>query len=397
MNTYILNKEVQSFLDEHKDSDLDRLIFKGSPFENITVQELAEQIQSRRKCRNKLPLWHNTAGIVYPSTLNIEQSSSEKAAQYKASLISGEKMMDLTGGFGVDSFYFSRKFDRVAHVEMNRELHDIVKHNLKKVFDVENLECLPGDSIEVLKSTHETFDWIYVDPSRRGNVQERVFRLEDCSPNLVDNLDLILSKTGRILVKLAPFLDISQAIKQLKKVEEVHILAINNEVKELLFLIDKNNTQSVKIKSVNLLKDRMDVLSGEYDSATTNNFGPLRTFLYEPNAAIRKAGLYSALSTRYNLDKIHPNSHLFTGEELVDFPGRVFRVKKKINYNPKKMRRELGLARANITTRNFHDSVAQIRKRTGIKDGGEDYLFFTTDYQGNSIVIHGIKAEDPRS
>ena len=169
------------------DSDLNRMILKGSPFENISVQELAQQIQSRRKCRLKLPLWYKTEGIVYPPTLNIEQSSSEKAAQYKASLIDGDKMIDLTGGFGVDAFFFSSKFDRVVYVEMNSELQEIVKHNLK-VLNAKNVDCLLGDSIEYLKSIDEKFDWIYVDPSRRGGQEERVFRLEDCSPNLIENI-----------------------------------------------------------------------------------------------------------------------------------------------------------------------------------------------------------------
>lgn len=371
------------------------MILKGSPFENVSAQELAEQIQARRKCRLKLPLWSKTPGIVFPPSLNIEQSSSEKAAQYKASLISGERMIDLTGGFGVDSFYFSRKFDRVTHVEIDRELNEIVDHNLS-ILNAVNVDCILGDSIEFLSSSDEKFDWIYVDPSRRGNGQERVFRLEDCSPNLLENLDLILSKTDHLLLKLSPFMDISKALNQLKNVEEVHVLAINNEVKELLFLINSNKSQPASIKAVNLTHDHKDVLESEPGPKSEINYGPVKTYLYEPNAAIRKAGLYSAVSSRYNLNKLHPNSHLFTGEERVDFPGRVFRVKKQIKYSPKRLTKELGLTRANITTRNFYESVAQIRKRTKIKEGGEDYLFFTTDHKGKPIVIQCIKAEIPQ-
>lgn len=395
MNPDILNKEVQSFLERHIDSDLNRLILTGSPFEAISIQELAGQIQSRRKCRLKLPLWYQTHGIVFPPTLNIEQSSSEKAAHYKASLVNGDCMIDLTGGFGVDSYYFSKKFDRVVYVEIKKELLEIVKHNLK-ILSAENVNCVLGDSMDLLRSTQKKFDWVYVDPSRRGERKDRVFLLEDCSPNLVENLDLILSKSDRIMLKLAPFMDISKALKQLKYVAEVHVLAINNEVKELLFLMNTNNAKPLQIRAVNLIQDRIDMLSGKLDDLPEMNYGPVRTYLYEPNAAIRKAGIYAAVGSRYNLDKLHPNSHLFTGEKLVDFPGRIFRVKKQIKYSPKKIRKELGLTRANITTRNFHDSVAQIRKRTGIKEGGEDYLFFTTDQQGNSIVLHCSKAQASR-
>lgn len=368
------------------------MILKGSPFENVSVQELAQQIQSRKKCRLKLPLWYKTEGIVYPPTLNIEQSSSEKAAQYKASLIEGDKMIDLTGGFGVDAFYFSGKFDRVVYVEMNSELHEIVKHNLK-VLNAENVDCLLGDSIEYLKSIDERFDWIYVDPSRRGGQEERVFRLEDCSPNLIENIELILSKSDGVLLKLAPFMDISKALGQLNNVEEVHVVAVNNEVKELLFLIGSEKPEFTRLKAVNLIQDRTDIVESEPGSECEIIYGPVGAYLYEPNAAIRKAGIYSAVASRYNLNKIHPNSHLFTSEELVDFPGRVFRVNRKIKYSPKRIKKELGLKKANITTRNFHDSVAQIRKRTGIKEGGEDYLFFTTDYEEKSIVLVCSKAE----
>jgi len=387
---------VKSFLEEHLDSDLHRMILKGSPFEDVSVQELAEQIQSRRKCRLKLPLWWKTPGILFPPSLNIEQSSSEKAAEYKASLVSGDSMIDLTGGFGVDSFYFSRRFDRVVHLEIDRALHDIVRHNLKTL-NVENVDCILGDSIEFLKSGDEKFDWLFVDPSRRGNEQERVFRLEDCKPNLLENLDLILSKAGSVLIKLAPFMDISKARNQLKNVAEIHVVAIDNEVKELLFLISAKEPGPTTIKAVNLTPDRTDVVSSEMDSTPQIDYGPASTYLYEPNAAIRKAGLYPALSSQYRLDKIHPNSHLYTGKELVDFPGRIFRVEKQVKYSPKRLRKELGLKRANITTRNFHESVAEIRKRTGIKEGGEDYLFFTTDHQNRSLVLHCKKADAPRS
>jgi 16S rRNA G966 N2-methylase RsmD len=387
---------VQSFLEEHLDSDLHRLILNGSPFENISVQELAEQIQSRRKCRLKLPLWWKTPGIIFSPSLNIEQSSSEKAAEYKASLVSGHSLIDLTGGFGVDSFYFSKRFDRVVYLEIDRGLQEMVRHNLK-ILNVDNVECIPGDSIEFLKSRDEKFDWVYVDPSRRGNEQERVFRLEDCTPNLLENLDLIMSKAGSALIKLAPFMDISQALNQLKNVKEVHVLAIDNEVKELLFLISAKGAETTTIKAVNLTQDRTDVVASEIGSMSEINYGPVSTYLYEPNAALRKAGLYPTLSSQYKLDKIHPNSHLFTGKELVDFPGRVFRVIKQIKYSTKRVRKELDLKRANITTRNFQESVAEIRKRTGIKEGGEDYLFFTTDHQNISIVLQCRRANASES
>ncbi len=396
MNPSLLNKEVQAFLQENHDVELDRLILKGSPFEDVSARELAEQIQSRRKCKAKLPLWYETHNIVYPPTLSIEQSSSERAARYKASLIKGDRLIDLTGGFGVDSYYFSKKFNRVVHVEMDRELHGVVRHNLE-ILNADNVSCICGDSMTYLKSSTKSFDWSYLDPSRRDERKERVFRLEDCSPNLLENLELILSRSDRVLVKLAPFMDISQAVNQLKNVYEVHILAIENEVKELLFLLGGNPGISQEIKAVNLMDSGSEILSGYLSDPNDIQYGPVQAYLYEPNAAIRKAGLYAALSSQYELYKLHPNSHLFTGSELIEFPGRTFRVVREVRYNAKRLKKELGLQRANITTRNFHDSVAQIRKRTGIKEGGQDYLFFTTDHRGSPVVLQCTKTRDKSS
>ncbi len=386
LNPRILNKEVQLFLDQHLHSELDRLIFQGSPFEEVSVQELAEQIQSRRKCRVKLPLWWSTPGIVYPHPVSIEQSSSERAARYKAGLVQGKQMIDLTGGYGVDAYFFSRNFEQVTHVESDRSLHEIAKHNMQ-MLNAENVECVFGDSIEFLRSTQENYDLIYVDPSRRGNHKERVFRLEDCSPDLTVILDLLLSRCDRLLVKLAPFIDISHALGQLRNVEEVHVVAIDNEVKELLFLVAESSVEAPVVKAVHLFKDQIDILEKRSELDFEIQYGPVKSFLFEPNAAIRKAGIYASLAQQLKLEKLHPNSHLFTGDALIDFPGRTFRVRKQLAYRPKKLRKELGLNQAHITTRNFRESVASIRKRTGIKDGGEAYLFFTTDHKGKALVL----------
>lgn len=392
MNSRILNTEVQLFLVQNLDADLDRIVLKGSPFEGITGKELAQQIQSRRKCRTKLPLWFSTEGILFPPALNIEQSSSEKAAEYKASLIEGQKIADLSGGLGVDTLFFSRRFEQVWHIEIDQNLHEIARHNLKKLH-ADRVMCINDEAIAFLESSNEKFDWIYVDPSRRDEHKKKVFRLEDCSPDLVENLDVILSRCDNLLIKLAPFLDISDALKQLKKVEEVQVVAIDNEVKELLFKIGNDVSDEPRISAVNLLKNRIDKITGTSLLDFEIPYGPVKKYLYEPNAAIRKAGLYPALAKQYDLIKIHPNSHLFTSDALINFPGRTFLVEKQMKYSPRKIKKELNLDRAHVTTRNFHDSVALIRKRTGIMEGGDTYLFFTTDYRGKSTVMVCKKAD----
>jgi hypothetical protein len=393
VNARLLHRDVQEFLNENLDSDLDRVIFRGSPFPDISVQELAEQIQSRRKCRAKLPTWYKTPGIVYPPKVSIEQASSEEAARYKASLVSGKSLADLSGGFGVDAYFFSQRLDQVLYCELNEKLMQIAEHNFQ-VLGANNIRCLSADSMKHLQGSGESYDWVYLDPARRNEARDRVFLLEDCSPNIVENLDLLLSRANRVLLKLSPLLDISRAAEQLGCAEEIHVLALDNEVKELLFLLNKEPTAPARIHAVNLKGDVSEsFISDLEDNDAVIHYGPALGFLYEPNAAILKAGLFKQVAREFNLTKLHPNSHLYSSDALISFPGRRFAVEKQMRYSPKKVRKELRSNRAHVTTRNFHESVASIRKRTGLKDGGDHYLFFTTDHEGRSLVLFCTKAD----
>lgn len=393
MNNHLLNRDVQDFLDEHLNSDLDRMIFKGSPFPEIKVQELARQIQSKRKCKTKLPTWYETSGIFYPPKISIEQASSEKAAKYKASLVSGKSLADLSGGLGVDSYYFSMCFERVVYCEIDEDLMHTAKHNFG-VLGADNISCVNEDSMKYLRKTNRTFDWIYLDPARRSSSKERVFLLEDCSPDILANLDQLFSKTDRLLLKLSPLLDISMALNQLKIVEEVHVLALDNEVKELLFLLNKESGSTPRIHAVNLKDHVREIFTAELNAKKAEaNYGQVGSYLYEPNAAILKAGLFNDVSSEFKLTKLHPNSHLYSSDDLIPFPGRRFVVEKQMKYNPKRIKKEVGLTQAHVTTRNFHESVVAIRKRTGLKEGGDDYLFFTTDHMGQALVLVCTKAD----
>ena len=393
MNERLLDKDVQDFLDQNLDQDLDRLIFRGSPFPDLSIRELAEQIESKRKCKTKLPTWFGTPGIIFPPKISIEQASSEPTARYKASLISGKRLADLSGGFGVDAYFFGLNFERVTYVEVKEELLLAARHNFD-VLGADNISCFHGDGIAYLRDSNSFFDWIYLDPARRDAKKERVFMLEDCSPNILDNLDVLLSKADGILLKLSPLLDITRTVMQLKEVTEIHVVALENEVKELLFLIRKETQKMPVIHAVNIKNSGMDLFSAELNGSQSDpNYGPVDKYLYEPNAAILKAGLFNPVANEFNLTKVHPNSHLYSSEELIDFPGRRFVVVEQLKYNPKKIKKELGLTRANVTTRNFHESVASIRKRTGLREGGDDYLFFTTDHKGRALVLLCSKAD----
>ena len=386
MNTEILHPNVQKFITDNLNVDVSKLIFKGSPFDNISIQELASQIVSKKKCEKKLPTWFHTENIYFPPKVNIEQTSSEVTAKYKSSIISGDSIIDITGGFGVDAYYFAKKFKKVTHCELNTNLSTIVNNNYQQ-FKIDGIQLISGDGIDYLKNTPNKFDWIYIDPSRRDFTNNKVFLLKDCLPNVPDNLEFLFSKSKNILIKNSPILDISKTINELDFVKEIHIVAVANEVKELLFFLEKNYRGNIKIKTVNYHKKVMQKFDFQYISKNSSNYTEPKKYIYEPNSAILKSGGFHEISFQFNLEKLHPHSHLYTSNILIDFPGRVFLIHHICNYNKKEIKKYLKENKANITTRNFPETVSQIRKKTKIQDGGAQYLFFTTVYNNELKVL----------
>ncbi len=390
MNKNLLHNDEQSFINTNLKTDIPSLVLKGSPFPEIKIQELANQIISKTKCRNKLPSWFLTKDIYYPKPINIEQTSSEITAQYKARLVAGKTLADLTGGFGVDSFFLSQKVDQLTHCEIDTELSAIAAYNFN-VFGLNHINCLPEDGIAFLQSTSRKFDWLFIDPSRRTDVKGKVFLLNDCLPNVVAHLDLLLSKAKNILIKLSPILDVQSVVSDLKFVKEIHVVSSLNDVKELLIILEKDYKGPIKIKTVNFNKTGEDIFEAVFPSCVSANFSSPKTYLYEPNSAILKAGLFNEISHQLNVFKLNPNSHLYTSDKLIYFPGRRFEIISCLKYKPKEIKQKFLIKKANITTRNFHETVAQIRKRTEIKEGGSDYLFFTTGPENQALLIHCVK------
>lgn len=391
MNHHILNKEVQDFINVNLKTDLTKLILKGSPFESVSIQEIAEQLLAKNSCEKKLPNWFNAENIYYPNKLNIEQTSSEITAKNKSDLVSGETFIDITGGFGVDAYFFSQKVTNITHCEINEELSVMVSHNFKTL-KVKNITAYLGDGIEFLEKSKEKFDWIYADPSRRNDAKEKVFLLEDCLPNIPENLDLMFQRTNHILLKVSPILDLKSAINELNNVKEIHVVAVENEVKELLFLLEKNFTQNIDIKTINFNKEEIQTFDYSLSEEVSATYSEPKKYLFEPNAAILKAGAFQQISAHLKIDKLHQHSHLYTTDNLIDFPGRRFKIKDCISYDKKQLLQLIPSKKANIATRNFPETVAQIRKKTGLKDGGSEYLFFTTDISNKHLVIICEKA-----
>ncbi len=386
MNINILNNEVQSFINSNLKSEITKLILKGSPFPEISIQEIAEQILAKSRCEKKLPTWFSTENTYYPSKLNIEQTSSEITAKYKANLVSGNLLIDITGGFGVDAFYFSQKVKNVTHCEINKQLSKIVTHNLKQLNCI-NIETFIGNGLKYLENSKKQYDWIYADPSRRNDVKGKVFLLEDCLPNIPKNLNLLFQKTSNILLKISPILDIKSAINELKFVKEIHIVAIGNEVKELLFILEKNYTKTINIQTINFNKEVTQTFNFILNNEAFASFSLPKKYLFEPNSAILKAGAFLQISEKLKVDKLHQHSHLYTSDNLINFPGRSFKINHIISYDKKILKKLIPTKKANIATRNFPETVAQIRKKTGIKDGGNQYVFFTTNYNNKHIVL----------
>jgi len=386
LNPEILYPEVQQFINDNLNADTSKLLFKGSPFASISIQELVTQIVSKKKCIKKLPNWHQTENIYYPPKIHIEQTSSEITAAYKSSLVSGNSIIDITGGFGVDCYYFSKKLKQVTHCELDTNLSTIVKNNYEQL-KIDNINLVSGDGIEFLKNNPQKFDWIYIDPSRRDSIHKKVFLLKDCLPNVPDNLDLLFTKSDHILVKNSPILDLSKTIDELRFVKEIHIVAAQNEVKELLFVLEKNYNKTIHIKTINYSKNNIQSFDFQWIKNNTSNYSEPKKYIYEPNSAILKSGGFHEISSQLKLEKLHQHSHLYTSEKRIEFPGRTFLAENICSYDKREIQKFLKENKANITTRNFPETVAQIRKKTKIKDGGSTYLFFTTVNNNKHIVL----------
>lgn len=392
MNKSILHNQVQEFIDNNLNSDLSKLIFKGSPFEAIPIKDLVEQIEAKKKSKFKLPSWFNSPFIYYPNKLNIEQTSSEITAKYKSNIVSGNSIIDLTGGFGVDSYYFSKKIPKVILCEIISNLSAISQYNFN-LLEADNIDVINTEGISYLRNQNKHFDWIYIDPSRRSNLKGKVFLLEDCEPNIPDNLEVLFQYSNNILIKTSPMLDITSAIKDLKYVKEIHVVALYNEVKEVLFVLENNYLDNMVIKTINFKKKTEEHFNAEFKRSPQADFSLPKTFLYEPNSAILKAGLFNEVSDQLKIYKLHNNSHLYTSDDLIDFPGRRFKINHIISYNLKEIKKIIPSLKANITTRNFPETVTEIRRKTKLKDGGDNYLFFTTDCKNKHIILSCEKVD----
>jgi hypothetical protein len=382
----ILQKDIQDFITQNLNTDSSKLALKKNPFPAINYSIIINQIVAKKKAKDKLSTWFSSENIIYPEKISIEQTSSENTAKYKASLVSGEKLIDCTGGFGIDDYYFSKQFKSVIHCEINADLSQIVKHNFE-ILEATNIECYQGDSSEILKQLNQTFDCIYIDPSRRNDAKGKVFMLADCLPNVVDLQDFYYQFTNTILIKTAPILDLQAGLLELKNVAQIHIVAVDNEVKELLWKIEKNFNESPEIIAVNLEKEKQTITKIESSKSYSARYSLPKNYLYEPNASLMKSGGFEAVSELFAVNKLHQHSHLYTAYEIIDFPGRKFQIDAVVPYQKKEIAQYIQNKKMNVSTRNFPIKPEEIKKKHKIQDGGTIYAFFTTNLNNEKIIL----------
>ena len=384
-----------NFVKEHAADDVQRLALEVRKHPEVDARFALDQIAGRQKSRTKLPSWTEVDALIFPPSVSMEQCSSEATASYKSSLVSGESLVDLTGGFGVDFSFLANRFSSAVYVERQEHLCHIAEHNFK-VLGLSHVQVVNDDAEHYL-ATMPVVDLIYLDPARRDGAGNRVFRLDDCTPNVVQLLDLLLTKGRQVMIKLSPMLDVSQALRQLRGVSEVHIVSVAGECKELLLLLSAKHEGDVKIVCVNdgqtftyRLGEPVVMLmkwSGELPAE-----GNL--YLYEPNASMMKAGCFGQLAQRYGLQAVAQQSHLFVAERPIsDFQGRKFVVNDITTLNSKELKQKLaGITQANVAVRNFPLKAAELAKRLRLKDGGSVYIFGTRLTNGKNVLLLCEKA-----
>ena len=373
--------ELRDFIHEHINDDTAELLLAARKYPDIDVPFVVEQIEARRRLKGKLPEWYENKDIIMGGRVPAEQCSSEQTARYKQSIVKGESLCDMTGGIGVDFWYMSEGMERAIYTERNEELCSIAKHNFQVLQTLRSeyvIRCGDGRELPI-----PSVDISYLDPARRAGDGSRVYAMEDCEPNIVEWQDELLKHAKMVLVKLSPMVDLTDVLRKLKGVKELHIVGVKNECKEVLVkahaLDDSACAGCVEVHCVDFLTsgkiEYVFSLLGGMEISLTD--GGVKRHLYEPDVTLMKAGAFGSLCARYPVWQLDVDTHLMTSDEWIpEFPGRVFEVEEMIPFSSKVLKRlKKEIPQANIAVRNFVMTADELRKKTGIKDGGDVYLF----------------------
>ncbi len=381
----LAEKDIQNFIFEHEKDDEDRLVLKSKNILDVPSAWIAAQIKARRKAAYKLPSYHKTKGVVYPPSLNLEQSSSEATARFKTYITSKwitsrKKFCDLTGGFGVDSLFLSSLFPYTDFSEPDKDLMNLAKQN-HQLLRSGNIHYHNKAALDFMMHSGKHYDLIFIDPSRRTGFQKKVFLFSDCDPDVIAFREELYSHADRVMIKASPLLDIQQGIKDLQYVMRVLVVSVDNECKELLFICDRKSVGEPVVECYNLpnnftahkIPGAFEFRFSEERSTEVPISDPLK-FIYEPNASIMKGGAFKAIAAEFGVYKISPNTHLYTSYNVIeDFPGKVFQIS-RFGKPDKNLRNIFPGEKANIVLRNYPMSVEDLKKKTGLKEGGEQFL-----------------------
>ena len=381
---------VQEFIFANENAVEPFLLSSTKEIAGVPLHILAAQIQVRKKAKSKLPSYHRQKGIIYPLTLNLEQSSSEITARFKAQRMremfsDSLSVVDLTGGFGVDTYYFSKEFHHVRYVERDEELLRIASHN-HKVMAASNVSHHLSTAEAFIRTFRGNADICYVDPSRR--VQgKKSFRLRDCVPDVTELLPSLLKECRGVMIKTSPLMDISQALRELGQVFQILIVSVDNDCKEVLYVCRPGSTDEPKIDCIDLKDNLHFTFYLSEEKKIRPSLSPPLKYIYEPNVAILKAGAFKSVGHFFNLSKLDPDTHLYTSQELrSDFPGRVFSTN-AILKNRREITTALPTLQANLILRNFPGSTNDLKSSLGIKDGGDKYLLATTAQREKLFIL----------
>ncbi|MBS5639525.1 MAG: SAM-dependent methyltransferase [Bacteroides sp.] len=352
-----ISPETQLFIREHSSDDVRTLALQAKKYPDINMPTAITQIAGRQVAAEKIPSWREIEEIWYPKHLSLEQCSSEITARYKARLFQGDSLTDLTGGFGIDCSFLATGFKSATYVERQEELCEIAAHNFP-ILNLNHINVRNEDGVAYLQ-TMSPVDCIFLDPARRNE------------------------HGGKTV------------LKELKHTQEVHILSVNNECKELLILLGQTSPAEITIHCVNLFtkgtqEEQHFVFTREQEQRSQCTYtDSLGDYLYEPNASLLKAGAFRSIAAAYPVRKLHPNSHLYTSDTFIEnFPGRIFRIVNQCSFNKKEVKENLAdLKKANVTVRNFPATVAELRKRLHLTEGGDTYLFASTLNNGQKVII----------
>ena len=386
-----MNKETRQFIRDNMEADIHQLALQASRYPLVDMPLAIRQINGKQKIKLKIPLFFNTVDILYPVQLSLEQSSSQSTAYYKSTLCEGNTLVDLTGGFGIDCCFMAVNFRQVTYVERDAELCKLAYHNFDAL-GCQNIDVIHADSVNHL-SEIDKVDWIFIDPARRSESGKKVVLLSDCEPNVSSLAPVMLNKATNVMIKLSPMLDITAAVRDLPNTDEIHIISVENECKEVLLILNQKPGNQIKIRTINLSKNKTNQVfefqALDEADAVIGFSSEISNYLYEPNSAVMKSGAFKAVASRFGLTKLHINTHLYTSSNLiVEFPGRIFEVQ-KVWGTAKKNLKDLAISapKANISTRNYPLPVDELRKKLKIKEGGDVYLFACTVNNEQKVIV----------